>query len=94
LSYHVSEKSEARWGMPGSAQIIFGVLFFFASAALVAVVVAGAGGLAMAVFACLFSLAIYIHAQWKWPGFAMGIFLAIGASFLFVGICAVVVRGR
>jgi len=94
LQYHVPEKTEARWGMPRSAQIIFGVFFFFASAALVAVAIAGVGGLAMAIFACLLSLAIYIHGQWKWPGFTIGIFLAIGASILFMGICAVVVSGR
>ena len=80
--------------MPLSAQVIFGVIFFFASVALVAVAVAGVGPLALVIFIGLFLIAVYIRLEWKWPGFAMGIFLAIGASLLFAGICAVVVSGR
>ena len=90
LPYHVSEKTEARWGMPRSAQIIFGVLFFFTSAGIIALAIAAAGPLAIVIFVGLILIAVYVRREWKWPGFAMGFFLAIGASILTAGICAVV----
>ncbi len=90
LPYRAPEKNEARWRMPLPAQLIFGILFFFGSVALVGVTAVGAGPLALVVFVGLILMAAYVHREWKWSAFTMGIFLSIGASILFVGICAVV----
>jgi len=91
LPYQTPDKIEARWAMPLSAQLVFGVLFFFASVALIGVSIAGVGPLALVIFIGLVLIAVYIRREWKWPGFAMGIFLAIGASILLAGICALLV---
>ena len=92
LPYRRPEQLEARWGMPLWGQIALGMTFFFVALAVVGVSLAGVGPLAVVIGIGLVLFAAYIHLEWKWRGFVMGIFLAIGASILLVGICAIVIR--
>ena len=93
LQYQVPAKIEARWGMPMSAQLIFGIIFFFVSVGIIVAALAGVGPLALVIFIMLVLIAVYIRREWKWPGFTIGILLAICASILTAGICAIVVSG-